>query len=136
MQLGLNSDRTVQVPPLSRVQDAGWYKNSAAPGVVGPTVVLGHVDSAQYGEGVFFELARLHPGDRILVTRGDGRVATYRVDRLEQVAKRSFPSQQVYGATSGPAIRLVTCGGRYDPSTGSYVDNIIVFGTLQSLTPA
>ncbi len=50
--LGLNPDRTVEVPPLSRVADAGWYRYSAQPGDAGPTVILGHVDSARYGEGV------------------------------------------------------------------------------------
>lgn len=133
MKLGLNRDRTVEVPPLSRVGDAGWYKYSAAPGAVGPTVVLGHVDSAQYGEGVFFELPRLRKSDRVLVTRGDGQVATYVVDRVEQVSKSRFPSQEVYGSTSGPALRLVTCGGRYDADRGRYLDNVIVFGTLRSL---
>lgn len=134
MQLGLNADRTVQVPPLSQVRVAGWYKYSAAPGSVGPTVVLGHVNSAQYGDGVFLDLALTHAGDKVVVYRGDGRVATYRIDRVQQVSKSRFPSQAVYGATSGPALRLVTCGGRFDASTGSYNDNIIAYGTLTSLS--
>lgn len=133
MQLGLNSDRTVEVPPLSRVGDAGWYKYSAAPGNVGPTVILGHVDSARYGEGVFYRLGTLHAGDKVVVTREDGMIATYRVGRVVQVPKKKFPTDAVYGSTSGSAIRLVTCGGRYNASTGNYVDNIIAYGTLQSL---
>ena len=32
--------------------------------------------------------------------------------------------------------RLVTCGGRFDSTTGNYVDNIIAFGTLRSLRAA
>lgn len=133
LQLGLNSDRTVEVPPLSQVGDAGWYKYSVTPGSVGPTVILGHVDSAQYGEGVFFRLGRLHAGDQIVVTRDDGMVATYRVDQVSEIAKSRFPTDSVYGATSGPAIRLVTCGGKFDPAARSYLDNIIAYGTLLSL---
>ena len=133
MRLGLNKDRTVQVPPLSRVGDAGWYRYSATAGAVGPTVILGHVDSAQYGEGVFFRLGQLHSGDRVTVDRADGRVATFRVDRVVEVSKKRFPTQSVYGATSGPALRLVTCGGRFDAATGNYLDNIIVYGSLLSL---
>ena len=60
MQLGLNADRTVETPPLSEVGLAGWYKYSPAPGVIGPSIILGHVDSAQYGKGVFYDLGRLH----------------------------------------------------------------------------
>lgn len=133
MQLGLNSDRTVQVPPLSRVGEAGWYKYSAAPGDVGPTVILGHVDSAQYGNGVFFRLGTMHAGDKVVVSRGDGKVATFRVDRLQEISKSRFPTDAVYGTTSAPAIRLVTCGGRFDSATGNYEDNIIAYGTLLSL---
>ena len=136
MQLGLNADRTVQVPPLSRVGEAGWYRNSAPPGQSGPTVILGHVDSAVYGEGVFFRLGQLRSGDDVSVSRGDGRVATYRINRVDEISKRRFPSQAVYGPTSGPAIRLVTCGGKFDSSTGNYEDNIIAYGTLNAISPA
>lgn len=133
MQLGLNADRTVQVPPLSKVGDAGWYRNSAAPGEVGPTVILGHVDSAQYGEGVFYHLGQLHGGDTVRMRRADGKTATFRIDRVSEVPKTHFPTQSVYGATNRPALRLVTCGGQFDSSTGNYLDNIIAYGTLQSL---
>ncbi len=134
MQLGLNADRTVQVPPLSRVGDAGWYKYSAAPGKSGPTVILGHVDSATYGEGVFFRLGQLRAGDAVSVNRGDGRIATYRIDRVVEVSKQKFPTQAVYGPTSGPALRLVTCGGRFDAATGNYLDNIIAYGSLDAIS--
>ena len=136
MQLGLNADRTVQVPPLSRVGDAGWYKYSAAPGAVGPTVILGHVDSAQYGTGVFFKLGQLRTGAQVNVSRDDGRTATFRIDRVVEVSKSKFPSQAVYGPTKASALRLVTCGGRFDAATGNYVDNIIAYGTLESVASA
>ena len=132
MELGLNADRTVQVPPLSRVGDAGWYKNSATAGAVGATVILGHVDSARYGVGVFFRLGRLRAGDDVVISRDDGKVATYRVDRVVEVSKSKFPSQAVYGPTADPTLRLVTCGGRFDSATGNYLDNIIVYGSLES----
>jgi sortase (surface protein transpeptidase) len=134
LSLGLNADHTVQVPTLAQVRDAGWYKYSAVPGDVGPTVILGHIDSAQYGEGVFFKLARLRAGDQVEVTRGDGRIAVFRIDTVREVSKKAFPTADVYGATSGPALRLVTCGGAFDANTGSYLDNIIAFGTLLHLT--
>lgn len=134
LRLGLNADRTVQVPPLSRVGEAGWYRYSALPGAVGPTVILGHVDSAQYGDGVFYALGRLHRGDTVSVARSDGRTAVFVVVRVEEIAKSRFPTQRVYGPTSGPALRLVTCGGRFDAARGSYVDNIIAYGTLRSLS--
>ena len=40
------------------------------------------------------------------------------------------PTQRVYGPISYAGIRLVTCGGAFDHSTGHYVDNIVVFGHM------
>lgn len=73
LQLGLNPDRTVQVPPLSADSRAGWYRYSPTPtpGQLGPAVLLGHVDSAEYGPGVFFRLGALRPGDTVAVDRAD-----------------------------------------------------------------
>ncbi|MDQ6851711.1 MAG: class F sortase, partial [Actinomycetota bacterium] len=136
MQLGLNTDRTVQVPPLSQVSVAGWYKYSPAPGLLGPSVILGHVDSATAGRGVFFDLGRLHSGDKISMLRADGMIARYRVTRVAQIPKSSFPTAQVYGDTNAAEIRLITCGGQFDASAGSYLDNIIAFGSLVSLRKA
>ncbi|GEM_PF-5169658 len=34
----------------------------------------------------------------------------------------------------GAQLRLVTCGGAFDSSTGHFVDNVIVFATLVSIT--
>lgn len=41
-----------------------------------------------------------------------------------------FPTQLVYGNTKDAALRLITCGGSFNFSTGHYVDNIIVFASL------
>jgi hypothetical protein len=35
----------------------------------------------------------------------------------------------VFGKTRLAALRLVTCSGNFDPSTGHYVDNTIVYAT-------
>ncbi len=40
------------------------------------------------------------------------------------------PTQLVYGNTNHAALRLITCGGSFDFSTGHYVDNVVVFATL------
>jgi hypothetical protein len=134
IQLGINPDHTVQVPSLKQVADAAWDKDSPLPGTDGPAIILGHIDSAKYGQGVFFNLGRLHAGDAINVARGDGAVATFHVLRVAEYPKSAFPSKTVYGDTPGATIRLITCGGRFDASIGSYVDNIVVYGALTSVS--
>jgi|tagenome__1003787_1003787.scaffolds.fasta_scaffold20977423_4 hypothetical protein len=130
LQLGQNADGTVQVPPLARDSRAGWYRYSPTPGELGPAVLLGHVDSAEYGPGVFFRLGALEPGDTLSVTRADDTVATFRVTRVASFPKDQFPTLDVYGNTADAQVRLITCGGAFDSSARSYENNIVVYAAL------
>ena len=126
--LGLNPDQTVEVPPVPQPLQAGWYKLGPTPGALGPAVILGHINGG--GQGIFARLHELKPGDQVKVTREDGKTALFTVTKLEQVSKDSFPTQQVYGDAPAAELRLITCGGGFDRSKHSYVDNIVVFATL------
>jgi hypothetical protein len=127
--LGLKSDGTIQEPPLSRPNLTGWYRLGPTPGEKGPAVIAGHVD-AHGGPAVFYRLKRLHRGDEVSITRKDGSVATFRIDAIQQVPKDAFPTKKVYGDIGFPGLRLITCGGGFDTSTGHYVDNVIAYGHL------
>jgi len=131
VDLGRNPDGTVEVPSLDD-PDArpGWYRDSPPPGAIGPAIILGHVDSRRFGPGVFYHLAELQPGDTVDVARADGTVARFAVDEVRQVAKRDFPTLEVYGNLDHAGLRLITCGGEFDPAAGSYESNIIVFASL------
>ncbi|SFK41086.1 LPXTG-site transpeptidase (sortase) family protein [Amycolatopsis sacchari] len=127
--LGVNADGTVQVPPVETPQQAGWYHEGPPPGDVGPAVILGHVDGKGQ-KGVFYRLHELKPGDEVTVSRVDGSVARFSVTRVDQVDKDQFPTEAVYGDTSDPELRLITCGGSFDHAAHSYRDNIIVYAKL------
>lgn len=131
MQLGQNSDGSVQVPPLSNHNLAGWYDRTVMPGQNGTSVILGHVDNYT-GISVFFYIKNLQPGDLIKVVRADGTTATFSVDGAQKVAKATFPSSAIYGNTRYPELRLITCGGPFDSATGQYLDNIVVYSHLIS----
>jgi sortase (surface protein transpeptidase) len=124
--LGVDADGTLQVPSSTAV--AGWYTGSARPGAIGPAIIVGHIDSI-YGPGVFFRLSELVPGDNVYVTRADGTVAEFRVTSVQTYLKTYFPTQAVYGGTPDPELRLITCGGTFDDTTGHYLSNTIVFAT-------
>jgi len=128
-QIGLAPDGTLEAQPLSRASFAAWYRLGPAPGQVGPAVITGHVDTKN-SLGVFFYLGRLRPGDQVVITRADGRTVSFGVDSVASFPKSAFPTQLVYGATDYPALRLVTCGGQFDRSVGSYDDNVVVFAHL------
>jgi sortase (surface protein transpeptidase) len=127
VRLGLNSDNTVQVP--SDPGQAGWYTNGPAPGEQGPAVILGHLDSVT-GPAVFYQLSSLRAGARILVGRQDGSIAMFVVQRVASFPVASFPTDQVYGATTDPELRLITCGGQYSLVQRHYLENVVVFAVL------
>jgi sortase (surface protein transpeptidase) len=116
------------VPPADFAQ-AGWFTGSPAPGAVGPAVLAGHVDSWR-GPAVFFRLAQLHDGDDVLVTRADGTTLRFTVTRVMRYPKSAFPTAEVYGPTGDPQLRLITCGGSFDRSRRSYLDDVVVFARL------
>ncbi|WP_030903319.1 class F sortase [Streptomyces sp. NRRL F-5126] len=128
MRLGLDADGTVQVPPITSHDRAGWYRNSPTPGQVGPSVILAHVTVGAYGDGVFRHLAQVREGDRIAVHLEDGKDAVFAARSVRTVAKSRFPTDAVYGDVDRPELRLITCGG---PRSGDgYRDNVIVFADL------
>ncbi|MEV6010805.1 class F sortase [Streptomyces sp. NPDC051976] len=133
MQLGLAPDGSVQVPPVSAHDQAGWYRYSPTPGQIGPAVILAHVTVGRYGNGVFRHLAQLHRDDRIVARLENGTAAVFTVNAVRTVTKAHFPTDSVYGSVDRPELRLITCGG---PRTGDgYLDNVIVFATLSATTP-
>ncbi len=137
LALGLNADGSVQVPSLDDPDSkAGWYRNSPAPGSLGPALILGHIDSKKYGPGVFYELGNLKPGQEIDVARQDGQVAVFRVDGVRSYPKAQFPTFEVYGNIDHAGLRLITCGGVFDPGKRSYENNIVVYASLASSHPA
>jgi sortase (surface protein transpeptidase) len=102
----------------------GWWADGPRPGDDGAAVVVGHVD-LDGRPGVFGRLAGAAPGSVVAVTRGE-RVVRYRVTRVDRYTKAGFPTDVVYRPSARAELRLVTCGGRFDPRTGHYEDNVVV----------
>jgi hypothetical protein len=130
--LGLAADGSMQVPSSTSV--AGWYTGSPRPGAVGSAIVVGHIDSLT-GPGVFYRLPELNRGDSVYVKRADGSTAQFRVTTIQTYLKDHFPTQTVYGATPDAELRLITCGGAFDPVTRHYLSNIVVYAAQVRLAP-
>jgi sortase (surface protein transpeptidase) len=125
--LGLNRKGTVSIPTNFAVP--GWYKGDRSPGQKGSAVILGHVDSTN-GPAIFYKLDKLGLGNRIDITLRNGKKLVFAVIGIRMFQKTNFPDRLVYGARTYPALQLVTCGGIFDPSTGHYLSNIVVFTAL------
>ena len=130
MQLGLQDNGLIEVPPYSYGSPAGWYVHSPTPGELGPSVILGHRNGLEGGPGIFADLPQLQRGDSVEVTRQDGTTATFTIYRTDLVDKgEDFPTLDVYGNTAEPEIRLITCDG-LNSETGILEDNFIAYGEL------
>jgi sortase (surface protein transpeptidase) len=128
-RLGQTPEGELAVPaPGPKYDWPGWYRYSPTPGSLGPSVIVGHVDSAANGPSVFWRLANLRPHDTVRVRRADGSVAVFAVDDVARFPKAHFPSRLVYGNTNNAALRLITCGGPLEG--GHYRDNIVVRASL------
>lgn len=129
--LAIAADGTLN-PPVG-VTDAGWYAKGVVPGAVGPAVIAGHIDSTT-APGVFLNLGKLVAGDRVTVTMSSGSVETWKVTSTRAALKTAFPTSDVYGTSPTPQLRLITCGGVFNPAIGHYNENTIVFADLISAT--
>ena len=132
LDLGLQDDGTLEVPPDGT--SAGWYVDAPTPGELGPAVIAAHVDWDGQ-PGVFYRLRDVRPGEEISVLREDGTTAVFVVTSVEQFAKDEFPTQTVYGDIDHAGLRLITCGGSFDSTARSYVDNIVVFAEFDRAVP-
>jgi len=124
IRLGFTRAGALQVP--SSYQVAGWYDRSPRPGATGAAIIAGHIDSVA-GPGVFYRLASLRRGDRAYVRRADGSLVVFRVTAVRLYRKDRFPTAAVYGPAAGPQLRLITCGGIFDPALRSYESNVVVY---------
>jgi len=124
--LGLTAGGSMQVPVSATV--AGWFTGSPRPGAVGSSIIVGHIDN-ENRRGIFYRLPELKSGDDVFVKRADGTTAEFRVTEVQTYLKDHFPTQTVYGPTPDAELRLITCGGAFDPVSRHYLSNIVVYAT-------
>jgi sortase (surface protein transpeptidase) len=127
--LGLQSNGQLDVPSTTSV--AGWYTGSPRPGSVGSSIIVGHIDSIS-GPGVFYRLNTLTKGDKIYIKRADGTLAEFSVTSVQSYLKDHFPTEDVYGPVPDAELRLITCGGAFDPATHHYLSDIVVYAAQVS----
>ncbi|MFE1362156.1 class F sortase [Streptomyces harbinensis] len=131
MARGVDGSGGVAPPPFSEPDLVGWYAGSPAPGAEGAAVLVGHVDT-ETDRAVFHALGSVEPGDAVRVVRDDGSVAAFTVSGTEVVERSEFDADRVYGPRREGAaeLRLITCGGTYDPQAREYSANVVVSAYL------
>ncbi|MER5875784.1 class F sortase [Streptomyces sp. NPDC001910] len=128
---GLDRAGAIDPPPYDQPGVVAWYAAGVEPGAVGTALMVGHVDT-DTRPAVFYKLSSVKPGDTVRVVRDDGTVAEFTVDDVQVLPRDHFDARQAYGPReSGRAeLRLVTCGGTFDRTTGNYTANVVVSAYL------
>jgi LPXTG-site transpeptidase (sortase) family protein len=110
-----------------RVQRVGWWDGGAEAGdPFGSVVLAGHVDSATDGIGYFVRLLKVKAGE-VVVLRGDGHSASYKVNSVVSVPKNALATESgAFDQTGDHRLVLITCTGAYDRARGGYEQNLVV----------
>ncbi|NIK54769.1 class F sortase [Kribbella shirazensis] len=118
-------DGELQVP--AEAQHVGWWDGGAEAGdPFGSVVLAGHVDTKTEGLGFFARLLRVRRGE-VVVLRGSGRTASYRVEAIVSVRKDALATKSgAFDQATEHRLVLITCTGAYDASRGGYEDNLVV----------
>ncbi|MFF3216429.1 class F sortase [Streptomyces sp. NPDC002886] len=128
--VGLDAQGAMKEPDFDKPKDAAWYKEGPTPGEKGAAAIVGHMDTPQAPEAVFYNLKKLKKDEKIEVHRDDGSTAVFAVDEVDTFKKDQFPTDKVYGDTHGKAeLRVITCGGNLTKDR-HWDANVVVFAHL------
>ena len=102
-------------------------------GTTGTTLIVGHVDDVDQGNGALHDLYLTRPGEAVYVTDAHGHTVRWRAIAMQVVIKSRLPKELFAGAHGPRRLQLVTCGGRllrmpdgHGSTFGTYEDNVIV----------
>lgn len=127
LDLTTDANGELDVPPVNKAEEPGWWKDGPTPGERGAAVIVAHYDTAE-GPALMKNIKNVKIGDLIEIGRADGSTAKFKIREIEQVNKKNFPTQKVYGKSTHPELRLLTCGGGI--KGGHRTDNIILYADL------
>lgn len=128
---GVDDRGRMDVP--DNTTEVGWYRYGPVPGSTGSAVLAAHVDLARQGPGVFYELDTLDVGDQVLVDYADGTTRAFEVVGRAVYQKSDLPLDVIFSREGPPVLTLITCGGAFSRSSGSYDSNVVVYAVPSDL---
>ncbi|MFC9770080.1 MULTISPECIES: class F sortase [unclassified Pseudarthrobacter] len=121
---GVSGEGAMELPDA--FDRAAWYRFGPAPGAAeGAAVIAGHIDTTS-DRAPFSALKSLPEGTAVRVGRDGAPDLTYRVVKVELMAKDSFDGGSLFRRAGPHELKVVTCGGRWLDERMDYSDNVIV----------
>ena len=129
--VGIKSNGDLDTPARNPWHDVGWYAIGARPGEEGSAVIDGHVDRPGGYPAIFWNLRYLHAGDTVMVVNATGSTLRFRVLRVASYAPNQAPVQNIFEATGGVYLNLITCTGTWIPSQHQTTLRLVVYTVLE-----
>jgi sortase (surface protein transpeptidase) len=130
-QVGKTRDGAMDVP--QSFWTVGWYKLGFKPGEPGSAVMAGHVDNPK-GPAIFWDLRKLQPGNKVLVSDRTGKELVFEVFEAENYPFDNAPLSRIFGNTDDVYLNLITCTGVFDRSSQNYDKRLVVYTRLISVS--
>ncbi|MHB8221174.1 MAG: DUF7507 domain-containing protein, partial [Acidimicrobiales bacterium] len=102
-----------------------WTGGAPVDSPSGTVLLAGHINWYNQGNGALYDLSQIKPGAIIHVSDSSGNITTWVASSLQAYPKSELP-QDIFSPNGSRQLVLVTCGGAFVPSTGHYVDNVVV----------
>lgn len=123
--VGLTPQGAVGIP--KNPNNAAWYNLGPQPGDIGSAVITGHVNWYYGATGVFANLHKLKPGDKITVQDDKGSVFSFVVREIRDYAAAGDATDVFYANDEKAHLNLITCEGVWDRSAQQYTQRLVVF---------
>ena len=124
--VGLTSQGAAGTPTTPT--NAAWLNTGPLPGDIGSAVITGHFGHWKNGaNGVFNNLNKIKPGDKILVEYKNDVVINFSV-RKTKIYNPNDTAVEVFSSDDNKShLNLITCEGAWDPILKSYSKRLVVF---------
>jgi hypothetical protein len=96
----------------------------------------GHLDRPGGNPAVFWDLHKLHVGDKVIVVDPYGRTLQFHVIRVMFYPPQDAPIQDIFGNKAGRFLNLTTCAGDWIPTQHQTALRLVVYTALGSLPNA
>ena len=126
---GVNETGQLEVPKDWAV--AGWYYKSSKVGEEGNILINGHYDDNYGRPAAFWNLKNIKLGDKVYLVDSFGREFSYQVNSIFYVGINDADRMERVLEAEGASLTLITCGGLWLPSVGTYDNRLVVKSSLE-----
>jgi len=127
--VGITESGQMDVP--SSTKRVGILSNGILPGMVGNSVIDGHVDS-HTGPAVFYKLKNIKLGDIISIKSKEDCTIDFIVESIEIFKTSEAPISKIFGPADESHLNLITCTGKFNRKNQEYLERLVVFAKRHS----